>query len=172
MHFSHAVAVALIIPALSACTIYGDPKGAETAQKADHDAIRAGFKPRSTPLAKSGRVVIPSKALLMDRRGVAPDYVYIGLYNDYRVLAEMIRQRNIFERLDIEESAEAGHAIPKVGEALIYLYMPDNRTRGWYYISETTKRTPLHLDQGTPDKVGKVKYFIDSVEALAAREPK
>jgi len=147
----------------------------EAEQKANFEAIRAGISPRDVPLAKSGRVVIPSKAIIVSRR-VAP-----GLYrenvaslfvNDYRNTADLIRQRNIFEGLDVEESADGGHVNPKTTEAVIYLYMPDNKTYGWYYISKTTKRTPLNFDSGNPDKVGRVRYFLDSIEALASDEPK
>lgn len=180
-------AVALIVLMLSGCMpmryTYGDRtftdrKEAEAAQKANLDAIQAGVQARKAPVAKLGRVVIPSKTLLIDR-GTNPsastearDYVATIHYNGYRNVGEIIRQRNIFERLDIEDSADAGHVIPTAGEAVIYLYMPDNKTSGWYYISKTTKRTPLHFDQGNPDKVGRVKYFLDSVEALASDEPK
>ena len=183
MRYSHVVAFALVIPMLSGCATYRygdrtfhDRNEAEAAAKADRDTLRTGFKPRNTPLAKLGRVVIPSKTLVIDRRtkegasAEARDYVATVLYNDYRNTAETIRQRNVFERLDIEDSTDGEHITPKAGEAVIYLYIPDNKTAGWYYISKTTKRTPLHFDQGNPDKLGRFKYFIDSVEALAAGE--
>lgn len=185
MRVIHVVVLALIIPVLSACTTYrygdrtfNDRRDAEAAHRGEIDVIRMGFKPRISPLAKSGRIVVPAKSLVMDRglreggSAEARDYVATVLYNDYRAVAETIQQRNIFRRVDIEESLDADHVTPKSGEAVIYFYMPDNKTAGWYYISETTKRTPLHFDRGNPDKVGKVKYFIDSVEALAAGEPK
>ncbi len=89
-----------------------------------------------------------------------------------RNTAEAIRVRNIFERLEIEESSDGAHVTAKSGESVVYFYMPDRSTGGWYYVSEATKRTPLNFDKGNPDKVGKVKYFIDSVEALAAGEPR
>jgi hypothetical protein len=184
MRILKIAAMALIVPVLSGCMKYTyggrtfyDRNEAEAAQKADLATIRAAFKPRSTPLAKAGRVVLPAKTLLIDRgtrEGAsteARDYVASSLYTSYRDMAETIRQRNIFDRLDIEESADGGHVTPKANEAVIYIYWPDNKTSGWYYISKTTKLTPLHLDQGNPDKVGKVKYFYDSIEALAAGEP-
>jgi len=183
MRFLKIAAVALIIPMLSGCMKYRygdrtftDRSEAEAAQKAETDMIRAGFKPRNTPLAKLGRVVILSKTLVIDRRTKegasteARDYVATILYNDYRNTAEIIRQRNVFERLDIEESVNGEHVTPKDNEAVVYLYMPDNKTAGWYYISKTTKRTPLNFDFGNPDKAGRLKYFFDSVEALAAGE--
>jgi len=154
-----------------------DRAEAEAAAKADLDTIQAGFKPRSTTLAKSARVVIPTKTLLIDRatkEGASTDsrdYVATIYYNSYHNVAETIRLRNIFERLDIEESADGGHVTPKANEAVIYLYFPDNKTAGWYYISKTTKRTPLQFDLGNPDKIGRAKYFYDSVEALAEGEP-
>lgn len=178
-------AVVLIIPVLSGCMkkytfegrTFSDRKEVEAAHKASLDTLNAAFKPRSTPLAKVGRVVLPTKTLTTDRgtREGAPtesrDFTATFIYNDMHNVAEIIRLRNIFERLDIEESADGGHVTPKANEAVIYVYWPDNKTNGWYYISKTTKMTPLNFDRGNPDKVGKVKYFIDSVEALAAGEP-
>ena len=165
-----AIVVApLIIPALSGCATYRQQK-VEAAQKANIETIRAGISPRDAPVAKSGRVVIPSKTLLVSR--LTSDFVATYYVNSYRATAELIRQRNIFEQLDIEESADGGHVTPKTTEAVIYLYVPDNKTSGWYYISKTTKRTPLNSDSGNPDKVGRFKYFLDSIEALASDEPK
>ena len=183
MRIAGLFAAVLIGFAISACMTYrygdrsfDDRKEAEAAQKADRDLIRGAFKPRSTTLAKTGRIVIPTKTLILERglRKGGPaegrDYVAISLYNGYRLVGETIKRRNIFDRTDIEETAEAGHAAPKSGEAVIYLFMPDNKTAGWYYVSEATKRTPLHFDDGNPDRVGRVKYFIDSIEVLAASE--
>jgi len=183
MRIAGLFAAVLIGFAISACMTYhygdrsfDDRKEAEAAQKADLDLIRGAFKPRSMTLAKTGRIVIPTKTLLLARglrkggSAEGRDYVATNLYNSYRVVGETIKRRNIFDRIDIEETAEAGHATPKSGEAVIYLFMPDNKTAGWYYVSEATKLTPLHFDHGNPDIVGKVKYFIDSVEALAAGE--
>ena len=95
MRFLQIVAVALAIPMLSGCIPYRygdrtftDRKEAEAAQKAELDTNLAAFKPRNTPLAKLGRVVIPSKTLVIDRRtreGALPearDYFASILYND------------------------------------------------------------------------------------------
>lgn len=183
MRYLNIAAVVVMIPVLSGCMKYTydgrtfyDRNEAEAAQKANLATLDAAFKPRNTPLAKAGRVVLPTKTLVIDRgtkegaKDEARDYVATIYYNDYRNTAEIIRMRNIFERLDIEESSEGGHVTPKANEAVIYMYWPDNKTVGWYYISKTTKMTPLNFDRGNPDRVGKVKYFIDSIEALAAGE--
>jgi hypothetical protein len=183
MRSIHIIAASAIAFLLSGCMTYNygdrafnDRKEAEAAQRADMDLIKAGIKPRISPVAKSGRVVILSKALVLDRGlnegGAAEgrDYIATTALADMRNTAELIRNRKIFERLEIDESSDGAHVIPKSGEAVIYFYLPDRNTGGWYYISEATKRTPLHFDKGNPDKVGRHKYFIDSVEALAAGE--
>lgn len=177
----------LAASAVSGCTHFRyadrqftDRAKAEAAQREDFDGIKSApaFKSRAMPLARAMRVVIPSKTLLLDR-GVIPtgsadgrDYVATTLHADYTFTGELIRQRNIFEQTTIEDSPDAGHVTPNPGEAVIYFYLPDNKTASWYYASNATKRTPLHFDRGNPDKIGKIKYFIDSVEALAAGEPK
>lgn len=185
MRLIHIIAASVIVIFLSGCMTYrygdrtfNDRKEAEAAQRADLDLIKAGIKPRNSPVAKFGRVVILSKALLLDRglkeggTTEARDYIATGMLADMRNTAELIRNRRIFERLEIDESTDGAHVIPKSGEAVIYFYLPDRNTGSWYYVSEATKRTPLHFDKGNPDKVGRVKYFIDSVEALASGEPR
>lgn len=179
------LAISASVLMLSGCISYrygdrtfNDRATAEAAQRADLDIIRMGIKPRKTSIAKSGRVVILSKALLLERGtkegGLeeARDYVATTLAADMRNTAEAIRSRNIFDKFEIEESSDGAHVTPRNGESVIYFYLPDRNTGGWYYLSATTKRTPLQFDRGNPDKVGKVKYFIDSIEALAAGEPK
>jgi hypothetical protein len=184
MRFSKTLLIVLItIPFLFSCTKYRygdrtftDRKSAEAAQKEDIEYRFSAIKPRSSALAKYAKAVIPSKGLILER-GLKPggsaearDYVASVLYLGFKAVPDGIRKRNIFEKLDIEDSSEAGHVTPKSGEIVIYLYMPDNKTAGWYYLSEKTKRTPLHFDTGNPDKAQRTKYFIDSVEALVSGE--
>ncbi len=184
---SRILFIAAVALSLSGCMTYrydgrqfDDRAKAEAAQREDLSTIRAAapFNARSKPLAKNLRFVVPSMSVLLDR-GVLPsgtaearDYVATVLYNDYHALGELIRQRNIFEGTTIEDTAEPGHLTPRPGESAIYFYLPDSKTGAWYYISTHTKRTPLNFDRGAPDKVGKIKFFLDSVEALAAGEPK
>lgn len=177
-----------VIVTLSGCAhyVYDGQKfteraKAEAAQRQNFDTIKKAeaFGLRSKPLAKNLRFVSPTKALVLER-GIPPtggtadgrDYVATTLYTDFRFTGDLIKQRGIFENVVAEESADAGHITPRPGEAVIYFYMPDNKTASWYYISQSTPRTPLNFDRGNPDRVGKIKYFIDSVEALAAGEPK
>lgn len=178
---------ALLAGLLSGCAHYmydgqkfTDRSKAEAAQRAQFDNVRsaAAFKPRAKPVAKNLRFVMPTKTLMLER-GILPtgsadgrDYVATTLHADFRFTGELIRQRNIFENMSVEESADAGHVTPKPGESVIYFYMPDSKTGAWYYISQATARTPLNFDRGNPERVGKIKYFIDSVEALAAGEPR
>jgi len=173
----------LVMTLFTSCTKYRygdqtftDRSKAEAAYKADIDKMSAGIQPRKAPLAKYAKVIIPNKNILLER-AVSPtgssdskDYVASYVYDNYRGTAEMIRKRNIFEKVDIEETAEPGHVTPKSNEVIIYLYNPDRKTVGWYYISDKTKRTPLHFDRGNPDIVERNKYFISSIEALAASE--
>lgn len=184
---SRILFIAVAALAFSGCATYrydgrtfNDRAKAEGAHREDVSTIRAAaaFNPRSKPLAKNLRIIVPSKSILLER-GVLPtgtadgrDYVATILYNDHRAMGEVIRQRNIFETTTIEDTSDPAHVDPRSGTATIYLYLPDSKTSAWYYISTATKRTPLNFDRGAPDKVGKIKYFVDSVEALAAGEPK
>ena len=183
-----AFVIELTVSLLSACSsgtyrygdrTFSDRKEAEAAQTAHYESMRASIKPRSAPVAKSATVVIPDKATITERRlppnrGTAEQRDWVGtvIYSSFRNTAENIQYRNIFERVDIQETSDPSHVTPKTGEVVIYLYAPDNKTIGWYYISATTKRTPLHFDTGAPDQAARSKYFYDSIEALAVDEPK
>lgn len=187
MRLFQITALTLLALTLSACTqqlyrvngkTYTDRKEAEAADQASRAAILAGITPRSSPVAALGRIVMPSKALIAGRllgeggSVEAKDFVATAVYAGMRDLTEAIRKRNIFERLEVEETSDGDAVKPKPGEVVIYYFKPDKTTGGWNYISTSTKRTPLHFDEANPDKVAKVMYLIDHIEGLAAAEPK
>lgn len=157
---------------------YNNRQEAESAQKTELDMIAGGIVPRPEPIAPFATVVIPTKSIIQDRAlkpgGLAEsrDYVASGLYRSYKQMAELIKKRNIFANVEIIESADPVHVEPSKGEVVLYIYMPSSSAMGWYYISQTTKRTPLHFDSGNPDKVARVKYFLDRVEELSVSELK
>lgn len=185
MHIAKVIACFTLATVLVGCMTYRygdrtftDRKEADAASQADRDQILAGIISRPAPIAPLAKLVIPSKALILDR-GLKPggtdearDYVATNLYLSYKAVTAAVIKRNIFAKTEVVESQDAGHVDPKPGEVVMYIYFPDSKTSGWYYASTSTKRTPLHSDTGNPDKVGRWKYFVDSVEALASDEPK
>lgn len=187
MRAIYTMAIAILALMLSACATpvyrvgdksFADRKDAEAARKASADTTLAKISPRTTPVAKTGRVIILSKALVAGRvlrEGGNPegrDYVATAVFAGMQDIAEAIRKRNIFERLDVEETSDGGQVTPKPGEVAIYFYKPDRNAGGWNYVSESTKRTPLHFDETNPDHAGRFMYFLDRIEALAAAEPR
>lgn len=157
---------ALLAGLLSGCAHYmydgqkfTDRSKAEAAQRAQFDNVRsaAAFKPRAKPVAKNLRFVMPTKTLMLER-GILPtgsadgrDYVATTLHADFRFTGELIRQRNIFENMSVEESADAGHVAPKPGESVIYCLSasrggPENtdcRTRLSHSSTGTTSPAPF-----------------------------
>ena len=187
---SHTVAVAILVLMLSACggvytyggKTFNNPDAAIAVQKTNlEDVLRTEVKQRNLPFAKPVRVIIPSKNLISEV-GVKSDfpasikgyrdYVATTIYNGLRSYAEGIRQKNIFERTDIEEVDSVQHITPKMGEPVIYFYIPDDFislpsrvNSGWYYISGESKRTAI--PSLGPAKVGRLATFIDKIEGLA-----
>ena len=94
-------------------------------------------------------------------------------YGPIQNIVAVIKQRNIFERVTVEEipgTSESRHVYLAAGEVVIYIYWPDKNTLGWYYKSDRTKLTPLDYDRGAPDPVDRTRHLLDSIEALAAGE--
>ena len=102
------------------------------------------------------------------------DYTNANAYSEYQLIADIIKRRDIFERVTVEEipgTGESGHVNPVAGEVVIYLYWPDKSTSGWYYKSNRTSLTPLNFDTGAAvGSADRIRHLIDSVEALAAGE--
>jgi hypothetical protein len=175
--------LAIVFTLFTSCTKYRygdqtftDRSKADAAYKEVIAKRLAAVSPRKAPLAKYAKVIIPNKAVVLER-GVSTagtsdgrDYVASSLYDTTYMVGEMIRKRNIFEKVDIVSTPDPGHVTPQKDEVIIYYYMPDRTSGGWYYISDKTKRTPLHFDRGNPDIDGRYKYFLESIEALAASE--
>jgi hypothetical protein len=175
--------LAIVFTLFTSCTKYRygdqtftDRSKADAAYKDVYAKRLAAISPRKASLAKYAKVIIPNKAVTLER-GVTTtgtndgrDYVAASLYDGNYMVGEMIRKRNIFEKVDIISTPDPGHVSPPKDEVIIYLYVPDRTSAGWYYISDKTKRTPLNFDRGNPDIDGRYKYFIESIEALAAGE--
>jgi hypothetical protein len=164
---------------------YPDRQAAEAAAAAFFERVRTGIQPREAPLAGTVKIIVPSKefwekifrrryAQLYDRFSEQQRGFLIGVgYDEHRSIVDCVRRRNVFERVDVEEipgTAESGHVNPVPGEVVIYYYAADKNTRGWYYRSDKTTLTPLNYDTGNPDPAGRMKYMVDSIEALAAGE--
>jgi hypothetical protein len=179
------LAAYIVIAFLSGCATY---KYKDVTYHNREDAEAAILKDREfllnavTPLDKSiysfATVVVPTKAIFLER-GLKPgggvdarDYVATSLYRSINLTAELIKKRNIFQKTEIIETSNPDHVEPSKGEVVIYLFFPTSKTMGWYYISQSTKRTPLAFDTGNPDRVQRNNYFIETVEKLAAGEPK
>lgn len=197
MRMSHIVSFVLMMSVLPVCLAqvwpfagqnYADRKEAEAARAAVYERIRASFQAREVPLAKSLKIVFPSKGFLEKRMsGIGSrnpttfgrmsneqrDYTTAYAYSEYQLIADIIKRRNIFERVIVEEvpaASDAVHVIPGAGEVVIYAYGAVGSTMGLYYQSDKTRRTPLSADRGNPDFAGRYKYMIDTIEALAAGE--
>jgi hypothetical protein len=161
-------------------------EAAEAAWAAAREKIRAKFEPREAPLAGSVKIVIPSKEFTEKMMRLGQPGLYARLsqeqidflvdmsnYSTFRQIAAIVKQRNIFESVAVEEipaTGESGHINPAAGEVVIYIYWPGKNTLSWYYKSDKTRLTPLDFDRGAADPVDRTRHLIDSIEALAAGE--
>lgn len=169
--------VALFQLSLSGCMqytyggkAYQSRDEAIVASNADQEKLLASVTPRSKPIAKKGKCMMLSKGGMIDRGLFGSDTFRADIYYaDYQNTCKRLEKRNIFAEFVIAES-DGDHVMPINGESIIYFYTPDKNHAGWYYVSTKIPLTPLNFDRANMDKIKKVKYFDDSVEALVASE--
>jgi hypothetical protein len=166
---------------------YPTREAAEAAWAAYRERIRTSFQPREAPLAGSVKIVAPSREFVEKMMRVRMPQLFARasqegvdfvirtyMYGQLQQVPVIIKRRNIFEHVTVEEipgSGESGHVNPVAGEVVIYLYWPEARTSGWYYKSNRTSLTPLDYDMGAAEgSADRIRHLIDSVEALAAGE--
>lgn len=149
---------------------YQSKDEAIVASNVDQEKLLASVTPRSKPIAKKGKCMMLSKAGMIDRGLFGNDAFRADVYYaDYQNTCKRLQKRNIFTEFEIAES-DGDHVLPVKGESIIYFYTPDKNHAGWYYASTKIPLTPINFDRANMDKVKKVKYFDDSVEALVASE--
>lgn len=137
-----------------------------------YNEILPKIQPLPKPVARYGRFVSLTDTLRLERgtvgsnmegRSFIAETSKIGSRNLYAALV----RRNIFEKLEYFEGDGSDQQV-KGDEAVIYYYMPDSKTGGYYFISPALKKTPVQFDRGNPDLAGRTQYLLDSVEALAS----
>lgn len=149
---------------------YSSREEAIAANNLNQEKLLSSVTPRSKPIAKKGKCMMLSKAGMIDRGLFGNDSFKADVfYADYQNTCKRLQKRNIFTEFEIAES-DGDHVKPTQGESTIYFYTPDKSHAGWYYVSTKIPLTPLNFDRANLDKVKKVKYFDDSVEALVASE--
>lgn len=154
---------------------FGSRAEAEAAAASDRDAKLAQIAPLPAPLADAARIIVPSKIGALQRvirggTGDGRDYVGTALSRGIRLWADAIAKRNIFARIEIEETDYPDHVeSPAVG-AVIYLYIaPDVKALNWYYLTPKKSRIPVNYDRGVTGQK-RLESFIEGVEALARQE--
>ena len=176
----------LMLATLTACVpptyryggvAYSTPAEALAAQKVRLDKVINETEPLPAPVAKHARVVVPSKQAILERVPIRArtqegrDYAATGYYNSSMALASVIKKRNIFERVEIAETATPEPLAPVPGVVTIYRFISyDGKTGSWYYSSTAHPREPLHFDRGQSDLSKRLAYFLNRIEELAAME--
>jgi len=176
----------LVVAAVLGCTPnysyrgvqYSSPAGVLAAQERHLDSLLNGIEPRSRPVAGQARVVIPDKKALLDR-GVKPagspevrDYYASIFYNMVQFVPRAIEKRNIFERVEVQETATPEFLPPARGIITIYRYVSSDADAGWYYSSETTPRARININYRTRDAAALYDSLLRNIEVLAAKEQK
>jgi hypothetical protein len=159
---------------------FSDRKKAEAEQWSYLDQVIAGIKPRSEPVAKFARCFVPSKKLILhtlvtftgpvtpESREELGSYHASMLYRHYISVVQIIKKRNIFEYVQIEEFTDVGHIKPESGEVTIYLHVDKGTAAKWFYVSTSTRRTTIESENS--ENINKWRHFLDSIEELVARE--
>lgn len=132
----------------------------------------AKIDPLPKPVAKSAKFIGVSNTLMLDRGTVGTNmeirsYIAEAQHIQMKNVYDAMVKRNIFEKLAYVEG-DGSDQTPTRDEAIIYFYLPDNKTGGYYFVSPTVKKTPVQFDRGNPDIAGRTVYLLDSVAALAS----
>lgn len=165
--------------ALSACTsykwrdqTYSNKQDAVNAVKKSQDDMLATIKPLPKPVAKNARFVGVTMPVMVEKGTYgtnmdARDWIAQAAYIQVRATYDALVKRNVFEKLEYVEGDGSEQKISR-DEAVLYFYVPDVKTAGWYFISPSVSKTPVHFDKGDPDFAARTRYFVTSVESLAA----
>lgn len=153
---------------------YASREAAETAASEHLRDIVIRVAPRRSALAPEARLVIPKLEVIKERgtgsRTQDKEYTAGILHADYKNTLQMIARRKVFTRVWFEES-NGEHIQPKNGEPVIYLYMPDSKTAGWYYVSgKAATPVPLKVDRTKERDFDRAYSLVGAVEGLAANE--
>ena len=155
---------------------YSSPAGVLAAQGRHLESLLNGIEPRSRPIAGRARAIIPDKQALLDR-GVKPsgspevrDYYASIFYNMVHFVPRAIKKRNIFERVEVQETATPEFMLPVPGVITIYRYVSSDPDAGWYYSSETTPRTRININYRAGGAAAVYDSLLRSIEVLAAKE--
>ncbi len=165
---------------------YQSRSDAESAQQALLAKILSEIQARDAAIYKGARIIVPSKSFVRSNLVVCKggmcgclgrvcfgndsmDYVATILYRAYLGVAESIRKRNIFAKVEIEESGAlnekpGGSFID--GQAVIYFYSEGAGRANWYYRSDVTNDTQLFLGN-PPNNTNLVRM----IESLVMAEP-
>jgi hypothetical protein len=176
----------VVVAVLAGCsTTYFTYKGetfasrdeALAAIQADIDLVLNGTEARPAPVANRARVVIPSIEAILERglrvggSSEHRDYVSNAIQKQIQLIPTVIKKRNIFKRVDVEETNSPDLFEPTPGIITVYRYLSvDGKSGSWYYASQSTPRAPLRWDMGESDFVNRYRHFLDSIEALAVSE--
>ncbi len=126
-------------------------------------------KPRSKPIYPMAKIIILSQEELQKRDSGASKIWSYSIYRKHKSTAEMLRKRNIFTEVSIEEGL--GYPMPPVNEyPQIFLYSPKGKSEYWRYIAKDGTVSPLFLDGSAESKFGEYDYLIHTIEALASAE--
>jgi hypothetical protein len=172
------VATCAVVLSLSGCMTYKyDGKTyhskdeAVAAERAYYDRVLSEIKPLEAPVAQHARFCIPSSQIVYERAthggAAGRQYVAETIEIAMKYVYDSLQKRRIFTTVDFEWT-NGDHVTPTSGEDVIYFYLPEPKTGGYYFLSDAVKRTPVTFDRGNPDPTGRMMYFLDSVQSLAS----
>lgn len=153
---------------------YRDRDRALAAVRLSHANMVAGIAPAQNRVGGTLNMYVPSKSAVLEhgiRKSGEPRYEILEYVAETAVLGnqslyDALIKRNSFDRVVLQDS-DGQHITPQAGERVVYLYMPNAQSIGWFFSSNTVKRERVQFDMTKPSRAERVQYWIDSVEALA-----
>jgi hypothetical protein len=173
---------AALTAALAACGItyqydgrpYESAAAGLAAAREAHEKIVAQTPVASNRVGGTLNFYSPDKASILER-GIRKtgepspqilDYVAEISLTDYRGLYNALVKRGSFDRVVFHYS-DGQHVPAKAGEYAVYLYQPNVDRIGWFFASDTVKQHPLQFDMSKAERAERIRYWLDSIDALA-----
>ena len=150
---------------------YGTASEMQAAQTKFEAETLARVQPRAQPMAERCRIAVPNRDVVrtfgvLRDDGVRQELVDVVAESAFRLelfSARVIEKRHICEQTQIELS-DGKRVIPKAGELVIYLHMPELDTADWYVVRAGKKPQLVLIDTRILDNQRRLDDWLQRLE--------
>ena len=175
--------VLLISISVSSCAYYtynnktyADPDSALNAQSANLNEILNQVNPEPEPIATKAIILIPDYSTITDKsikKGrianvEVVDYVSTATQNDLRFMAQYIKKFNLFNEIEIKETADPEKASRNISGQTIVIYYKTNNVddQGWYLRTTANTVKELKFDATVPAGIDRTKRWLTELKQV------